>query len=312
MTVPSFFYTAYGLEIDSALPLPELIEAPAGLNPAVTIRFGTVSEPESGAFCHTQSAYVQGDDAILFWKDVGAFCVRAGNAIIIEPAADVSENVLRLFVLGSALGVLLHQRGYMVLHASAVAIDGQVVAFVGQKGFGKSTTAAAFHAQGYPLVTDDLVATKLTDGRAMVMPGFPQLKLWPESAAYLGKNPETLPRLVQDSAFEKRKQRVTDAFASRPLPLNSIFLLADGDTPAIVPLSAQPAFFSLMEHWQIVRLGEAFAKEIGGADFFFQGTKLLNRVPVFELQRPYDLTALPEIIQIVINHTSVNPSEKQL
>ena len=69
--------------------------------------------------------------------------------------------------------MLLQQRGYLVLHASAVAAGGTAVAFLGHAGWGKSTTAAALYAQGYGLVTDDVLAVEMSSGRLMVPPGEP-------------------------------------------------------------------------------------------------------------------------------------------
>ena len=36
------------------------------------------------------------------------------------------------------------------LHASAVAVDGKAIAFLGSNGFGKSSLAASFVNAGYP------------------------------------------------------------------------------------------------------------------------------------------------------------------
>ena len=44
-----------------------------------------------------------------------------------------------------------------MLHASAVAVDGIGLAFVGQSGRGKSTVAALMCVDGAELVTDDVL-----------------------------------------------------------------------------------------------------------------------------------------------------------
>lgn len=49
---------------------------------------------------------------------VGKFLIRNGQEIIVEPEVGISENVLRPCILGSAMVVLLQQRGFLVLHAS--------------------------------------------------------------------------------------------------------------------------------------------------------------------------------------------------
>src|SRR3989454_2089338 len=52
------------------------------------------------------------------------FRSREGREIVVEPAPGVDAGTLRLFLLGPVRAVLLHQRGFLVLHASAVVLDG--------------------------------------------------------------------------------------------------------------------------------------------------------------------------------------------
>ena len=144
---------------------------------------------------------------------VGAFLVRGGKEIIVDAISGVEESLIRLPLLGMVLAAVLQQRGLLVLHASAVAFNGDAVAFLGGSGWGKSTLAATLYARGHPLVADDLVAVDV-GGREnpIVLPGFPQLKLLPEAAAAsLGDDAELLPRLA--SGFDKRSHRAANEFS---------------------------------------------------------------------------------------------------
>ena len=76
------------------------------------------------------------------WPGVGACEVRDGREIAVDPAPGVDADLLSTYLLGPALGVLLHQRGGLVLHASAVTVGGGCVAFLADAGWGKSTLAA--------------------------------------------------------------------------------------------------------------------------------------------------------------------------
>ena len=152
-----YFYNAYGLSINSALPLPELL-ADAKIERSVSVKHEKVDLylPETisseGYFTSTER------EAYFFWDQLGKFLVRDGKEIIVDPLPNVEERAIRLPLLGTVLAVLLHQRGYFVLHASAIAVDGGVVAFLGNKGQGKSTMAATLYSRGHELVADDVVA----------------------------------------------------------------------------------------------------------------------------------------------------------
>jgi len=84
-----------------------------------------------------------------------------------------------------------------VLHASAVSIDGKAAIFLGPRGAGKSTTtAAAFGAEGYSVLEDDVVAIRFDEGVLTVVPGVPQLRLKSDAAAALGVEDDDILRGV--------------------------------------------------------------------------------------------------------------------
>jgi hypothetical protein len=287
--VPS--YLAYGLGIQSALSLPELVPGKAG---DVVIRLGKVDRLPPEAISAGVYSEATTREVYLFWEEVGAFLVRRGHEIIVEPAPGIEERALRLMVLGPALGVLLHQRGRLVLHASAVAIDGGAVAFLGGPGWGKSTTAAALHAQGHGIVADDVTAVRLDTDCPTVSPGFPQLKLWPEAAiSSLGDDLQTLPRLHPE--LDKRARHVARAFPSATLPLRRIYVLAEGESQGIEPLQSQEALVELIRHSYVSALLQA-AK---ASSHFLQCSSVVETVPIRCLRRPRSLPDLPVLARLV-------------
>jgi hypothetical protein len=69
-------------------------------------------------------------------------------------------------VLAQVLPLAAVLRGMDVLHASAVALGGRAVAFLGPSNVGKTTLASRIVARGARLVTDDVLAVDL-DGAAV-------------------------------------------------------------------------------------------------------------------------------------------------
>ena len=281
-------YIAYGLGIRSALPLPELVAEEAAAD--VIIRLGKAKHllpKATSTEVYPQKAYYESttEEAYLFWENVGAFLVRRGCEIVVEPAPGVEERVLRLFILGAALSILLQQRGWLVLHASAVTVEGGAVAFLGRSGWGKSTTAAAMHARGHKVVADDVVAVQEEGAECpLIFPGFPQLKLWPEAAVSLGDNVERLPFL--HPRFEKRARAVAaEGFSQDPLPLRQIYTLAESHTPEVEPLWAQEALVELVRHSYAVRL----VHSVGASSHFLRCASLAKKVSMSRLKRPRSL-----------------------
>lgn len=285
-----FCYAAFGLGIRSALALPELVEAREASD--TSICFGNVDLPPGA---DAEEAYVRASDqeVLLFFKEVGAFSIREGRQVIVSPARGYDERWLRHVTLGPSLAVLLQQRGRLVLHASAVAVAEGAVAFVGERGVGKSTTAAVMCARGHRLVADDVTAIEIGAGHPIVHPAYPQLKLWPEVARFLRHDPEELPRLFPDS--EKRARREVYEFSIAPLPLRRIYVLAEGETQEIEPLGSQEALIELIRH----SYGRRFLDTAGDSSHFLRCSDVVKNVTVRRLKGSRSLVVLPELARLV-------------
>jgi len=290
------FYSAFNLNFQSDFHLPELQPGTSYL-PDVTIRqvgLGTAPDEEGPIECIRADR----NEALLSWGQVGLSLVRGGNEIFVDPAPGALDDAIRLLLTGAVFGVLLHQRNLTVLHASAVLIQNQVVAFIGEKGTGKSSTAAALWARGHPLITDDLLAirTDIND-QAWVLPGFPQLKMWPDTAEVLGMDLENLKRIRPD--VEKRALRPDSIKLEKEYPLKFIYILGEGNSSGIVPLPAQAIFFSLLSNIYVSRFGKLFHQPGMSPLPFEQSVKLIKSVAVHGLKRKKDLSELPEIARLI-------------
>ena len=78
--------------------------------------------------------------------DVARFlAIPDENSIIIEKAHDdISTHVLNTWLLGTVIAYILQYHGHLVLHGSAVLINGRAVIFSGQSGAGKSIKQRLF------------------------------------------------------------------------------------------------------------------------------------------------------------------------
>ncbi|MDJ1168785.1 hypothetical protein PMG71_05050 [Roseofilum sp. BLCC_M154] len=60
---------------------------------------------------------------LLKVDEIAKYLVLDGKEIIIDPAAGCPEELIRLYLFSQGFGSLLHQRGRLILHASAVESD---------------------------------------------------------------------------------------------------------------------------------------------------------------------------------------------
>lgn len=286
-----FSYVAYGLGIHSALELPEL--TPGSSPPDVVVRPGHVTVPPTTVPASNGLLHTSGDEDCLYWPDVGAFLLRHGREVTFDPRPGVTSGVLRLYLLGPVLGLLLHQRGLFILHASAIVLDGGVVAFLGHSGRGKSTTAAMLHARGGTVVADDALAVDLAaPGGPAALPGFPQLKLLPDAVTALGENPEDLPRIHPG---DDKRSRVVSAVATTSRPLRRLYVLTDADALSLEPLYGHAAVFEVLQHSFVAPALE----QLGSSRFLAECTRLAAAVPVRRLRRPRSLAKLDELAALV-------------
>jgi hypothetical protein len=161
--------------------------------------------------------------------------------------------------------------------------------------------------RGHKLVADDIVGVDLTTEPLTVLPGFPHLKLWPDSVASLGRSPETLPKLRPE--LEKRGYRIDHGFTTATTPLRCIYVLNQGEKPTIEQLSPRTALFALMPNWYGTRFGKELLQAFGVETHFAQCSALAKRAPVYLLSRPASLERLPEVTQLVETHILNEPIE---
>ena len=288
-----YTYFAYGLGIHCTLPLPELI--PAEVEQDVLVYVGgqeCVPERVRGKPSYFS---VDLDEVIISGAGVGTFLIRGGKEVCVIPAEGVEESRLRLNIVGVVLAFLLYQRGFLVLHASGTMIRERAITFLGESGWGKSSMIAALHKRGYGVLTDDLLPIVMEREAVKVLSGFPQIKLHPAAAATLGYDARLLHEL--DPSQVKRGFRLNGGFISKPLPLSSIYVLAEGKEPSIEPLQPQEAIIELIRHSYPTR-----ARVPGGTNHLAQCAELVRRSRFYKLTRPFSLSLLPQVAQMVEEH----------
>lgn len=295
-----YYYQAFGLAICSELQLPELVGSEAGKH-EVDILLSRPADAGSLARFSETALRVEDGEAQFSYAGIGSFFIRGNRQILIDPAPGVDEGTLRLFLLGNVLGTLAFLRGFLVLHGSAVAIDGGGVAFLGHSGEGKSTLAAAF-SDNYPLIADDVLSIQTLEARPLIFPAYPQLKLHSATAVSLGFNPnDSIPGSPLE---EKSTSRVPEGFTVEPFPLRRVYLLEKGESRELIPLGRPEVIIALLRYTYTLRSLKAGTNH---SQHFNHCTRLAQEVPFRRLIRPRELKELPGIVRMVIRDLEREP-----
>ena len=234
---------------------------------------------------------------------------------------DLTSEDASTYFLGPVLGYLLRMRGQTVLHASAVGLapvgtpQSGAVALVGPPGAGKSTTAAAFSRRGHLILTEDACALEEpeadiahgaegseahADAPFRVLPGYPLVRLWPESVEILYGRPDALPLLTP--TWDKRHLPLegTGIFATEPLPLQAIFLLeeredADG-APRTLSVPPTEAFLRMVANTyrNLVLSPQERVRE------FQTLHRLLRTTPVYRIIPHADPARLDDLLDLIL------------
>jgi hypothetical protein len=232
-----------------------------------------------------------------YWVDwteqLGAWIGPGGNDIKIllrEDAKEIDADELTLGFTSVLTGVCLNLQGRVAIHANAIVLEAQAVAFVGYSGMGKSTLSAYCASRGAGFMTDDVL---VVDEQLRVVPGNPRLKLYPETGRCLGFD-ASAPTTYK--IFYSPEQ-LGAVLPQQPVPLRQIYLLAESFNSQIYsqPIAATQAVFDLLTHGYEVN--QFIPHNPALLDAYVQ---LVDRVPVQTLFYPREFAALPEVYDFLL------------
>ncbi|MEH7444064.1 aldolase [Bacillus sp. JJ1122] len=295
----NMIYHAFGLKIRSTIPLPELVASKESMDMAeVQIDIADLNElwEIKGV---QQGKFLVDDQMVMFQiPETGTFLIEDGKKIMVYPMKDSDHNKIRLYILGTCIGVLLMQRKVLTLHGSAIAIDGKAYAFIGHSGAGKSTLASTFINKGYQLLSDDIIPLLMNEeGRPYVIPTYPQQKLWQESLQNFG---------LDSSAFSPLFERETkfaipvhSSFCKDPLPLGGVFEITktEEDHVKINPIQNLERFHTLYNH----TFRHSLIPRLGLMEWHFtESAGVIKKIKMYQVQRPSNVFTASELLEKIL------------
>ncbi len=217
-------YKLFELNVKSCVTIEETDALSDDTRVDVEVKYGEIDltkyfdEVGDGFFIKTH-----GRENIFLSCPVGLFHIHDGKEITIQAIEGKTEREIRVFLLGSAMGAIQIQRGYIPVHGGAIVHDGKTIVLTGSPGAGKSTMTSTLVSLGYDYLTDDVASVIFEDGMPLVLPAYPQRKLVRDAAEMLGYNPENLP--VVDAGRDKFAVRETHNFVKKPTEFHTLLKL---------------------------------------------------------------------------------------
>lgn len=297
-TVKKVCYQAFGLSISSEIFLPELQLTSNFSKVDVSVRISDLSNLWI-EFAVNDCDFIIKENFIMFnIYDTAIFLIQNGKDVFISPYDGFEEAEVRQYLLGTCMGAILLQRNILPLHGSAIIIDGKAYAIVGDSGAGKSTLAAAFIKQGFQLLSDDVIPVRLTvENVPIVIPAYPQQKLWEESMIHFGLDAnEFQPLVARDTKYAIP---IYHHFSNKPFPLEGVFELeaADQYEITIQPINQLERFYKLFKH----TYRNFFIQQAGLMDWHFStSAKMINHIKMFQLRRPNSHFTADKLAELIL------------
>lgn len=294
----------FGLEVRSNLRFEYLRQ---GAGRPVRIRDAEAGEP-LGALERLQTWDAEpGVKAAVHLSRCGpaAFGIESGDfwfrydadesAFTVRPTGDPPFREALLWESPTAIAMVL--AGDLALHAASVDVGGRGLLISGPGMAGKTTLAAAFHAAGHRLLSDDLTGCRLGPAGAALLPGPALVRLRPDSAERLGTGGlytawERPDRIY--AAVDPGRRGTGD-----PLPLNRIVLLDPESGPFTISEVSRPE--ALRDLWA---MSFWLPTDESRAACFERLAKLVACVPAVRIRRPREWAALPEAVAFIADQAA--------
>lgn len=243
----------------------------------------------------------RGADYLLRFPGLADFEVSAdGRRAQVWATPRTTTGTVHQLYLNQVLPLALSRLGRLVLHASAVDIEGQSVAFLAESGRGKSTLAAAFASAGSRFLTDDGLQIEWIDGEPAVVPSHPSIRLWEDSRLQLGG--EAL-ETAEPAEYTSKARFLAGSglsFCAETLPLRRVYLLGPGTAERISVRAAKPAeaVMAMVRNSFVLDIAEHRML----AQHFGDITRIANLPLHYHLDYPRRYEDLPRLRQAIARH----------
>lgn len=241
---------AFGLDIDLSFPAPGLPDAvgppgprrtraelsapelidrdwPAEGTERILEEHFDRPEPDRTIDVHPDAGYR------LYARHFGLARISRDGGLIACSPPDVEPWSWQRFLVGRILPWAAVLSGLEALHASAVAVRGEAVAFIGATAAGKTSLAMRLVARGAAFLTDDVLALERDGGELLAHPGAAIASIRPDEWA---TTPEASWLELGSVLGVSGKTYLAVPRHEDAAPLRAVYFLRRGAEPTIEPI----------------------------------------------------------------------------
>lgn len=293
-------YRIAGLNVDSTFDFPNV--APRRIEGQRDILIDNLTGPEPAEGWTTYFRRPREDRSDLRFQpfDGLGFRILDGNRISVRREDSISDAEVNLYLMGTAWGMLCHQRGLLPLHCSAVFRNGRAYAFTGASGAGKSTLLVGLSECGYSHFCDDVMIVALTeDGpRAAALPK--GLKLCEDALEFFSVSPGQ--QVSRRDRPDKFYVPVQSAAPDEDVEIGGLYVLSyhdDDSPPRIEQISGRNFWLDLYQSVYRVEFLPWINSPMAVSKLL---ATLIDNVAIYRFSRPRGYDYYQDGLDILMQH----------
>ena len=293
------YYKVYGLNVESEILIPELsiLDNTERSDVQVKISYGVVSEGIKESIRNGRISNYQKQDMWFHIENVATYHIYNGDTVIVEPCEVSDKQIMKVYILGSVLGMVLLQRNMVAIHGGAISINGKGCVFTGNKGAGKSTLTTALRQRGYKFVADDVASINMGDIHK-INPGFGYQKLCEDTMEKLGYDTTQYTPFRSDFNM-KYIVPALDSFVDEEVPFEALFELNVGDVDKveIVEVTGIDKINNLIKN--VFRIEMLYYSGGVNPEYMKKCIEIAKNIKFYRVTRPKDVFSVDEQISII-------------
>jgi hypothetical protein len=235
----------------------------------------------------------RGDHTYRLWINGGGWFGIDPTVPRITVPQDLALVRCQEFLWAIPAALCLLHRGDLPLHSAAVEVEGGAVVLAAPGGFGKTTLAARFYQAGHRVLSEDLTCLRASPAPVAV-PGPMMLRVRPDVAGRLTmQDVRTMARAPGRTTFALLRDRPQ---GGHPVPIRGIVLLRR--SKRLVRLVRLRAERAIPDLWALTFQIPADSDR---RQCFTAIADIASRVPIWNLHRPLQFTALSAAMERIID-----------